>query len=123
MALIAETPLRRGIRQKENAMLTKKVVQSAYEKAGIKLEKIRRARLNDGWFVYHPFCHPTKCKTYKEVGRIASQVTKEVTTKNIYQQFIDDSDLETLYHNINEARVYAELPRLTNQQFQELLRA
>lgn len=78
--------------------LTDKQIQKAYKAAGLKVDKIAKTRLGDGFFVYHQYGAETYSKAYP--GR--------------RKDFIDAFSKDSLGINITEARRRAGLPNLKN---------
>lgn len=73
-------------------MITKEMIRSEFEKAGLPLDKIKKSKLG-GFFVYHPFGSKYVYKKYTVIEKGEGYVKKlrePIVTK---LSFIDDEDL------------------------------
>lgn len=87
--------------------MTLEAIQTAYDKAGIKVNRIARTRLNDGYFVYHDFAMAKK--TYKPLKfiKINPNGSKLYQRQHgvIRRDWIADDDQDMLEMQIQEALI------------------
>ena len=85
--------------------MTQQAIITAYQKAGLLIEKIRRARLNDGWYVYHPFAMAHK--VYKPLKYIKDNPDGSKLYQRqcdwIKTDWIEDNNQDMLEMHIQEA--------------------
>lgn len=74
----------------------------------MKVDKIIRAKLDDGFYVYHEFgMAKKKYKPSKIVYQSENMAVKETQPYIVRSDFIEDNNIEWLKHRIMEAQMRA----------------
>jgi len=83
-------------------------IKNAFETAKLPLDKIKRAKLNDGWYIYHPYGMKSieKRYSYKTVSQDNGQKTVLRTKENVicHSDFLVDDTPAWLDMLIAEAK-------------------
>ena len=70
--------------------MTKEFIKNYYEINGLAVTKIKRARKDDGWFVYHPYGFETK--SYKPaiiISETDTELVRQTQPYAVRSDFID----------------------------------
>lgn len=76
-------------------MTEKEIILDAYKKAGLEIDKIR-ALPAGGFYVYHPFASSYKRRSSRLIKKEGSKSLYEITTKQIYADYICNESIDTL---------------------------
>jgi len=90
--------------EKINPPLSKEEIKRIYEKNGLKVDKIVRSRLNDGYFVYHDRGMERMINTRTLISKTDYKAVYQTGKENIRSDFIEDGDPFSIMNSIVEAK-------------------
>lgn len=73
-------------------MITKNIIKKRFNKEGLKIDKIVRTKLGDGFFVYHPLGMEYKILVYRKIKNIENGYILERCHKIIKKNFISNEE-------------------------------
>lgn len=101
-------------------------IKKIYEKAGLKVDKVIRAKLDDGFYVYHDYGFESVKPTYSYETISEAENQKEVyrTKRKIKSDFVDDYEQsDSLFMNVRDAQIRAGLTPITKERFDTILKS